>query len=115
LIAVAGGYFLREALTTNNEISPYYVEITFIWRMIVLGLLTPFAMQRSRDIGISRWWVLLIWLSPLSDFKFLIIVSEYTEININGKMLWLATIIALMGFVYMITLFFSRSDDSAIK
>lgn len=113
LIAVIGGYLLRETLVSKNEISPYYLEITFIWSLIVLGLLTPFAIQRSRDIGISGWWVLLLWLLPLSDLKLMLIISKYTELSIRGNVLWAATITALMGLVFMTILFFSRSGNNA--
>ena len=113
MLALVGAYFLRKALAFNNEISPYYLEITFIWSMIVLGLLTPLAIQRSRDIGISTRWVILLWLLPLSDLKFILIVNKYTDISISGKALWLTTVIALIGFVFLIMLFFSRSDDNA--
>ncbi|MEW8073347.1 MAG: DUF805 domain-containing protein [Candidatus Thiodiazotropha endolucinida] len=112
-LAVVGGYLLREALTTKEGISPYYLEITFSWSIIILGLLTPFAVQRCRDIGIAVWWVLLLWLSPFSDLRFILIVSEYTGTDISGRMLWPATFTALIVIVFIVMLFFSRSSNNA--
>lgn len=53
LLAVFGGYILREVLFSNDYLSPFYLEITFLWSLLLLWVLTPFAAQRSRDIGIS--------------------------------------------------------------
>jgi uncharacterized membrane protein YhaH (DUF805 family) len=111
LFAVFGGYVIRSLLGTENDISPYYLEITFLWKIVILAVFTPFAIQRCRDIGISIWWVLLLWISPLSNLKFSLIVSKYTGFTISGITLWVLTFIALLAMIFIVMLFFSRSDN----
>ncbi|MBT3033059.1 MAG: DUF805 domain-containing protein [Candidatus Thiodiazotropha sp. (ex Lucina pensylvanica)] len=113
LLAILGGYLIREILVSDKEISPYYLEISFVWSIIVITLLTPLAIQRCRDIGISVWWVIILWLSPFSSLKFYIIVSEYTGLNISGTALMVSSFVALIVVIFVVMLFFSRSTLNA--
>ncbi|ODB84903.1 hypothetical protein A3194_14145 [Candidatus Thiodiazotropha endoloripes] len=113
LLAIIGGYFLREILVSDNDISPYYLEMSFAWSIIILALLTPLAIQRCRDIGVSVWWVIILWLSPFSSLKFYIIVSEYTGLTISGKVLMVSSFLALLVLIFVVMLFFSRSTLNA--
>jgi uncharacterized membrane protein YhaH (DUF805 family) len=113
LLAILGGYFLRETLASDNEISPYYLEISFVWSIIVLALLTPLAIQRCRDIGISVWWVIILWLSPFSSLKFYMIVSEYTGFTISGTALMVSSFMALVVLIFVVMLFISRGTLDA--
>jgi uncharacterized membrane protein YhaH (DUF805 family) len=113
LLAIIGGYFLREILVSDNDISPYYLEISFVWSVIILALLTPLAIQRCRDIGVSVWWVIILWLSPFSSLKFYIIISEYSGLSISGKALMVSSFLALLVLTFVVMLFFSRSRHKA--
>ena len=112
LFGVVGGYLLRKFLITGNSVSPLYLEATFAWGLLVLCTLTPFAVQRSHDIGISGWWVLLLWLPPFVDFRLLLILSKYTDLKINEIVFWPSIFIALAGLVFMVVLFFSPSKNA---
>ena len=114
LLAILGGYLLRETLISANEISTYYLEISFVWSIIVLALLTLLAIQCCRDIGISVWWVIILWLSPFSSLKFFyMIVSEYTGFTISGTALMVSSFMALVVLIFVVILFISRGTHNA--
>jgi uncharacterized membrane protein YhaH (DUF805 family) len=113
LFAIFGGYLLRKTLVFNNEISPYYLELTFLWGIIILGFLTPLAVQRCRDIGISIWWVVIFWFSPLSNIKLSLLISKYTGATLSEMAIWATSYIASIVVVFAAILFFSRSVNNA--
>lgn len=113
LLAIIGGYFLHKILVSDNDIAPYYLEISFSWSIVVLALLTPLAIQRCRDFGVSVWWVIILWLSPFSSLKFYILVSEYTGLTISGTALMVSSFVGLLVLFFLVMLFFSRSTLNA--
>ncbi|MEW8224816.1 MAG: hypothetical protein AB2748_03670 [Candidatus Thiodiazotropha endolucinida] len=103
-------YALMALLLGNETPSPWYLEITFAWGLFVLAVFTPFAIRRAIDIGISKWWVVLLWLPPFFNLKFLMILSKYADFVISGAILWPALVVALFSLVYLGVLFFSPSE-----
>ncbi|WP_457665653.1 hypothetical protein [Thiolapillus sp.] len=111
LLWIPGGYLLREVLLTKEYVSSFYLEITFAWELLILGVITPFSVWRSRDIGISGWWVLVFWLLPFFDLNFMYILSKYMGLVVSGGVLWPALFLDLIAIVLIATLLFSKSKN----
>ncbi|MCB1865135.1 MAG: DUF805 domain-containing protein [Chromatiales bacterium] len=108
LLGVSGGYLVQHLLLREDYVSPCYLEITFLWGLLILGAITPFSVQRARDIGISGWWVSFLWLPPFFDLKFILILSKYTGAGISGHLFWLALLVGVTSLIVTATLFFQK-------
>ncbi|MCG7937614.1 MAG: hypothetical protein N0C88_01990 [Candidatus Thiodiazotropha lotti] len=111
--AIIGGYVLRVLLLREESLSPWYLEITYAWGLLVAGILTPLALRRIRDIGISKWWVVLIWLPAILNLKFWFILSEYTDTEVSSDVFESSTVIALVSVIFLSVLLFKSSEDES--
>jgi len=117
MVAVATplGYLLREILTTPEGVSPYYLEAIVAWGFFLLLVWTPIAVKRSHDIGLSGWWVLLLWLPFPLEFKSMLLINKYLGIELSGGVMLPAMFIGLAALAYTLVLFFMVSDQTENK
>jgi hypothetical protein len=57
-------YVLHEFLIISKVLPSLYLKIIFMWEMLVISVFTPFVVQRTKDIGLSGWRVII---SPSSQ------------------------------------------------
>jgi uncharacterized membrane protein YhaH (DUF805 family) len=109
-VSVIGGYAIFVLLSMASP-SSWHVVITFVWSLLNLSIFTFFAMRRAMDIGISKWWVVLLWLPALFDLRLLMLLGKYAGIGISLTAVAISgTAASLSGLVLLAILLFSRGN-----
>jgi hypothetical protein len=62
--------------------------------------------NEMKDIGLSGWWVIILWFSLAFDVKLLFIVANHFATEVNGAIFYLGMAIELVSIIYLIILFF---------
>jgi len=113
IVIVAVQYLFKFAYPLN-EIEPInYFLIKGILGLVYLILLMPIAIGRLNDIAMSRWWVLIGWISYPFTLNSIMVIKLTWGIDINPMSIPVLGINILFLLFILVLLFKAGSSNNA--